>query len=242
VLISIFFSVILFSLQNWILPEATIKMRALLFSMQQKSPYENNYNVDESLFRDNVDATSTLNLTRKIKNNKIEINKLKVECESILSNLPKNTATRNYNDLGLKKYGIQPCSSGNSNITKEETLLLERDLYLVSNNLQQSFTKRKDLIKEQTSRIASSIELILFFIIGAYLGFYYKNQKPFLLVLTGLSLISLLIGMKQIFENLSALNIFGYVSSIFISEILFLLLIFIFFWKTYKKDKANNSC
>lgn len=230
-------SLLFFGFNNWILPKSNLEMRTLLYEMRSTAPGEEIEHVDKNLFKDHHSMMTIKNINLKVDTFNISIEKYKHQCDSVLAILPDSIAKESYDRLRLVDYGIK------YNFAKHDTLS-ERDArraghYLRSyqGNLKGNIEQKQKFIKEKTARIILPIELILLFIIGASFGFFYNDQKPFLLVVLGLYTTSFFYGTIIGFERLISQSIIGNTEGTITSMIILVIVTSIFLIKGLRKEQ-----
>jgi lipopolysaccharide export LptBFGC system permease protein LptF len=230
-------SLLFFGFNNWILPKSNLEMRTLLYEMQSTAPGEEIEHVDKNLFKGHYSMMTVKNINLKVDTINIAIEKYKHQCDSALALLPGSIAKESYDKLRLDDYGIK------YNFANQDTLS-ERDArrtgnYLRSNqgSLKRNMEQKQKFVKEKTTRITLPIELMLLFIIGASFGFFYNDQKPFLLVVLGLYTTSFFYGTIVGFERLISQNIFGNTEGTITSMIVLVIVTSIFLIKGLRKEQ-----
>lgn len=242
VLISLSFSLLLVGFNNWILPKANLEVRMFLFDMQKSFPSDFRESDNESLFEDDNATMSISKLYRTNKNVKSEISTYKWQIDSVLSIMPERHAVEMFEDLMLEQYKIQfPAGRKMNSLPDDELKTLDYQLLSATMQLRKSVIRKTKIIEEMCLRLILPFELILFFVVGVCLGFYYKNQKSFLLIFAGLLSMSLLFGIKEFFINLVEIIGISYVLAILLSLFVFALIVILFFFILDKKYQ-RASC
>jgi lipopolysaccharide export LptBFGC system permease protein LptF len=230
-------SLLFFGFKNWILPKVNLQMRTLLYDMRNTAPGEEIDHVDKNLFKDHYSMMPIKSINLKLDTFNIEINKYKKQCDSILAILPDSIARENYYRLELEDYGIKFNSTKNDTLSQQDSRRSVNYLRRYQGNLKQNTIQKQRLTKEKTTRIILPIELILLFIIGASFGYFYNDQKPFLLVILGLYTMSFFYGTIIGFERLISQNIFGNTEGTLTSMIILVFVTSIFLVKGLRKEQ-----
>jgi len=232
-IIIIFISLVFFGFNNWLLPKSTLEMRSLLYEMRSTAPGEKIQRVDKDLFKDYHSMMTIKNINHKIDTLNIQIDEYNYQCDSVLALLPDSIAKDSYDRLSLADYGIK------FNSSKADTMS-ERDIRYTSNylrnyqsNLKSTIEQKQKYVKEKTSRILLPIELLLLFIIGASFGFFYNDQKGFLLVILGLYTSMFFYQNEQLISQ----NMFGNIGGTLFSMIILITVTIIFLIKALNKEQ-----
>lgn len=230
-------SLLFLGFNNWILPKSNLEMRTLLYDMKSTAPGEEMERVDKDLFKDSQAVMTTGKVSLKIDTFDIQINKYKHQCDSVLAILPDSIAKEKYDRLRLKNYGIKYNSAENETLSARDARYAGNYLRSYQSNLKRTIEQKQKFIKEKTTRIILPIELILLFIIGASFGFFYNDQKAFLLVVLGLYTTSFFYGTIIGFEQLISQNIFGNTEGTLTSMVILVVVTSIFLVKGLRKEQ-----
>jgi hypothetical protein len=93
------------------------------------------------------------------------------------------------------------------------------------------------MIEEEIVRILIAVHLILLFVIGASFGYYYNDQKKFLLVVLGIFTSRFFSGALLGSEKLSQSNLYNGLTGAAIFLITFVIVTLVFLYKSLEKEK-----
>lgn len=233
----IIISLAFFAFNNWILPKSNLEMRTLLYEMRSTAPGKSIQRVDKNLFKDYFSTTTIKNINLKIDTFNFQIEEFKHQCDSVLYILPDSIAKEQYDKLGLKNYGVIFKSAIKDTLSERDVRYASNYLRSYQSNLKNIIEQKQNYVKERTERIILPLELILLFIIGASFGFFYNDQKSFLLVILGLYTTSFFYGTIMGFERLISQDIFGNLEGTLASMIILAIVTSVFLIKGLKKEK-----
>jgi lipopolysaccharide export LptBFGC system permease protein LptF len=237
-------SLLYFGFNNWILPKSNLKMRTLLYTLRITPPGEEIQPIDKDymdLFKTNQAMMTIKDISLKIDTFDIQFNKYRHQCDSVIAILPDSIAKEKFDALGLKDYGINFSSSEEDTLSERDVRYAIRYLKTYQINLEQKLERKQKYVREKTVRIILPIELILLFIIGASFGFFYNDQKPFLLVILGLYTFSFFYGTILGFEHLISQNTFGNTKGTITSMIILVIVTSIFLIKGLNKEQQISQ-
>jgi|WetSurMetagenome_2_1015567.scaffolds.fasta_scaffold149554_1 lipopolysaccharide export LptBFGC system permease protein LptF len=229
----IIISFLFFAYNNWILPKSNLEMRTLLYEMRSTAPGEEMKRVDKNLFKDHHSMMTIKNINLKIDTFNIKIEGIKHQCDSVLAILPDSIARENFDMLKLADYRINFKSTETSTLSERDARYAGNYLRSYQNSLKQNTEQKQKFIEEKTTRIILPIELLLLFIIGASFGFYYNDQKSFLLVILGLYTSTFF----YMNERLISQNMFGDTGGVIFSMIVLITATTIFLIKGLRKEQ-----
>ena len=185
-LVIIVVSCLHFSFNNWILPNSTLELYAMIYDVKNTAPDTEFEKSDRSLFEKNKIAMSIRELNLQIDTANMEIVELISVSDSLLSLLPDSVAIEKYNKLDLEDYGVNYSYSKTDTLSERDILKAGHYLQSYRSKLKRAYNVRQSFKKEIFSKIILPIELILLYLIGTSFGYYYNDQKGFLLVILGL--------------------------------------------------------
>ena len=235
--IMLFISLLHFSFNNWILPKANVELYSLVYEFKSTAPNSEFKRVDRSLFKQNKIAMSIKELNLHIDTVNTEIEEYIQKSDSLIAFLPDTVATEIYNSSRLESYGVKYKSSTQDTLSEREINRAGNYLKSFGSKLQRSFKEKQDFKKEKFTKIILPLELILLFLIGASFGFYYNDQKAFLLVILGLYTTSFFSGTIIGIEKMIANNIFGNTAGTIYSILVLVAVTTIFIVKSLRKEK-----
>lgn len=230
-------SILYFSFNNWILPKANIEMIAMVYDFKSAAPDSEFKRVDRTLFKDNQTAMSVSEINSYVDSINTRITEYIQEADSLFLLLPGTVALDIYKRSKFDKYGVKFSPSLTQNISEREVKRAGYHLKSHGKKMNVIFGKRQRYQKEKFNRIIMPFELILLYLIGASFGFYYNDQKAFLLVILGLYATSFFYGTIIGFEKMIANNIFGTIAGTIFSLFVLLIITAIFVVKSLKKEK-----
>lgn len=236
-IIMIFISFVFFGFNNWLLPKSTLEMRTLLYEMSSTAPGEKIQRVDKNLFKNHHSMMTIKNINYKIDTFNIQIDGYKHQCDSVLALLPDSIASDSYDRLGLADYGIKYNSAKTDTMSEHDIGYSSNYLSHYQSNIKRTIEQKKKYVKEKTTRIILPIELLLLFIIGASFGFFYNDQKGFLLVILGLYTSMFFYKNEQLISQ----NMFGNIGGTMFSMIIILTVSIIFLIKGLNKEKKIRN-
>lgn len=240
-LIVIGISLLFLAFNNWILPKSNLEMRVLLYQMKTTAAGENIEAIDKNLFLNNHSMMTIQNINRKIDTFNIEIDRYRKQCDSILGLLPGSLARESYSRMRLEDYGIQYRFAHDDTITDLESRYSINYLRDFHNHLKQTSELKQKFIKEKTTRIVQAIEMFLLFIIGASFGFFYNDQKAFLLIILGLYTMSFFYGTIIEFEQLISQDSISSNAGTSTSILILVIVTSIFLVKAIGKEQQTNN-
>lgn len=230
-------SILYFGFNNWGLPKANLEMTVMIYEFKNTGSDSEFNRVERDLFKNYHTAMTVKEINLFVDSINNRFDKYIQEADSLLSLLPDTTALEIYKRLNLDKYGINFNSSLTENLKKREVKRAYYDLLSHGKKMNVTIEKRQRYQKEKFNRIILPFELILLFLIGASFGFYYNDQKPFLLIILGLYTTSFFYGAILGFEKMIANNIFGNTVGTIYSVFVLVIITAIFIIKSLRKEK-----
>lgn len=230
-----------FTFNNWALTKSKLEMMTLLYEMRTTKAGEELKDIDKQNFQDSHVVLNIKKLNTKIGEFDTKIDNYRNQCDSILSILPDSIAKANYSNLNLKSLGIDYKYSTKDTLDKKSLYMAERRLTICERSIAPLLKQKNVYLKEKNERFMLPIELIIFYIIGASFGFFYNNQKSFLLVILGLYTFSFFYGTTNGFYNIIPKDNFGETGDTIVSLLIPILTTLVFLLLAMRKEKNNYA-
>jgi len=212
-IIVLILALLFFGFTNRILPKSKLEMTSILYEMKATAPGNNIQRVNRDVFRDLPSNMTIKNIKYKTDTLNNNINEYKHLCDSLLALLPDSVAQNSYKTLSLDDYGIIFTSSKTDTMSERGIKFADNYLKLYQGKLKKTVLKKQKYLKEKASRIILPVELILLYIIGASFGYFYNDQKGFLLLILGLYTLLVFYRIEQTISNNISDNIGGSIVS-----------------------------
>jgi len=233
---SITFSVILFIYNFWIQPRSNLEIRVALYNFQSTAPDSILNKIDKSLYKDNFTTMSISSLHSYIDSVDKSLLNEKKTFDSIISVIPDSIAQK------LRLLNENPHTFNGQIISYKESLPNDLIRIIISGQIIAHGFKDKEIRlskykDEYFRRFIIPIEIILYFIACACLGFYYSDQKKFLLTMTGLFATSFFYWNVSSFDKIGLLNKSHFLVWLLIHLTILIAVVLIFYRLAIKKNK-----
>lgn len=230
-------SIMLLLYNSWILPKAELISRSLMRDFRYTQEDVVFKKSDSDIYKGFYLTQTIFELTNNIDSINTKVKICEQNIDSLLKQFPDSSVIKAVKELELEKYNLDYINITKNDLAQfKEYNVVKGDLNMEVNQIDSLFKYKTKLLKELIIRIVYPMGLILLYLIGSSFGFVYRNQKPFLIILAGLTIFGFYYHAIYSFSDYFVINSKIKLTNIITQLPLLFLIIFL-----YKSLKNNNN-